>query len=194
VNLIVNKTLFFKVKEAALVMELVDGIPLDQRPPRDQKVVLDIFTQTAKALWALHQRQYVHCDLKPHNLLLTKSGQVKLIDFGQTVKGGTVKDRMRGTPDFIAPEQVKLVPVTVRTDVYCFGATLYWALTGKRIPTFLNVEKSERDIIREGKFPSPNQLNPKVSENLSKLVMECVKMMPKDRPADMAQVLPKLTM
>src|ERR1051325_3536370 len=53
VNLIVNKTLFFKVKEAALVMELVDGIGLDERPPKDLKTVLDIFTQTAKALWEI---------------------------------------------------------------------------------------------------------------------------------------------
>jgi serine/threonine protein kinase len=60
---------------------------------------------------------------------------VKVIDLGQACAIGTAKSRIQGTPDYIAPEQVKCAAVTPQTDIYNLGATLYWALTGTHIPT-----------------------------------------------------------
>src|SRR5207253_76651 len=82
------------------------------------------FIETAKALQALHRQGFVHCDLKPNNILLGPTGQVKVIDLGQACPVGTAKKRIQGTPDYIAPEQVKCIPVSVRTDVFNLGATL----------------------------------------------------------------------
>jgi serine/threonine-protein kinase len=99
---------------------------------------------------------------------------------------------VQGTPDFIAPEQVKLRPVTVRTDVFNFGATLYWALTGQKMPTLYTVEKVDRDIVKESRFATPRELNPMVSESLSGLVMECVQMDPLRRPPGMWMISERL--
>ena len=69
------------------------------------------------------------------------TGEVKVIDFGQSCRIGTVKERIQGTPDYIAPEQVARRPITSQTDVFNLGATLYWALTGQDIPTLYTVNK-----------------------------------------------------
>ena len=115
-----RRTMLRKVMEAALVMELVDGIGLDVHPQLPPAQLLDCLIQTANALAAMHALGYVHCDLKPNNLLLQPDGQIKVIDFGQACRIRTVKERIQGTADFIAPEQVRRQPITVRTDVYNF--------------------------------------------------------------------------
>src|SRR5258706_1362747 len=192
IDLKINRTLFRKVIDAALVMELVDGLPLNLQPVKEIPDVISIFQDVAAALSALHYQQYVHCDTKPNNILTDHSNHVKIIDFGQACRQGTVKERVQGTPDFIAPEQVKLRPVTMRTDVFNYGATLYWALTGQKMPTLFTVDKKERDIVRESRFASPRDVNPMVSPNLSDLVMECVQMDPVRRPPGMSAILERL--
>jgi eukaryotic-like serine/threonine-protein kinase len=194
VDLKINRTLFRKILDAALIMELVDGLPLNLQPMKEIPDVIAIFKDVANALSALHYQQFVHCDTKPNNILTDHSNHTKVIDFGQACRQGTVKERVQGTPDFIAPEQVKLRPVTMRTDVFNYGATLYWALTGQKMPTLFTIDKKERDIVRELRFPSPRELNPMVSENISDLVMECVQMDPVRRPAGMSAILGRLDM
>ncbi len=120
-----------KVTEAFLVMELFDGKPLDVRPPSDLFSIIDAFLQVAQGLKSMHALGYAHCDLKPNNILRSESGAVKVIDFGQSCKIGTVKERIQGTPDYISPEQVNRRPISVQTDIFNFGATLYMVLTGK---------------------------------------------------------------
>ena len=93
----------------------------------------------------MHQMGYVHCDIKPNNILRNDKGEVKVIDFGQSCKIGTVKERIQGTPDYIAPEQVARRPITVQTDVFNLGATLYWALTGKAHPDALHGQQEGRE-------------------------------------------------
>src|SRR3954464_15688771 len=105
-----KKTLLGKVTEAALVMELFDGMPLDVNLPRAMTQLVDVFTETARALEALHQAGFVHCDLKPNNILVNREFKVKVIDLGQACHVGTKKERIQGTPDYIAPEQVKCLP------------------------------------------------------------------------------------
>lgn len=189
VDLKINKKLLGGPTEAALVMELVDGEALETMPllPPDQ--LIDVFMQTARGLSALHRLRFVHCDLKPHNILVSPDGQVKLIDFGQCCRTGTVKERVQGTPDFIAPEQVRLKPVSAQTDVYGFGATLYWALTHQRVPTLFTSDRSDWDSLRDQDFPSPSELNPAVPEPLSKLAMWCCKISLGSRPPDIEMVL-----
>ncbi len=188
----VVRTLLRKPIEAMLVMELFDGTPLDGQNTRDVKMTVDTFIQVAEALDALHALGVVHCDLKPNNILRNPQGEVKLIDFGQACPIGTAKTRIQGTPDFISPEQVKCEPVDVRTDVFNFGATMYWALSGKSLPTLFNIKKSENSFLFDSIIPTPASLNPKVPESLSNLVMECVKTIPAKRPADMKEVARRL--
>lgn len=182
IDLKVNRTLLRKTIDACLVMELVDGNPLETQLPKTLLEMVDTFIQTAQALESLHHVGYVHCDLKPNNILRDANGEVKVIDLGQACKIGTAKKRIQGTPDFISPEQVKCLPVDGRTDVFNFGATLYWCLTSKKLPTLFNVGKSENSFLVDTEIPTPRSLNPLVPETLSNLVMECVKTSPAKRP------------
>ncbi|MDB5304894.1 MAG: pknA [Phycisphaerales bacterium] len=178
----VNRTLLRKTIDACLIMELVDGTPLESTPPKSVLDTVDCFIKVAEGLLALHQLGYVHCDLKPNNILRNGAGDVKVIDLGQACKTGTVKTRIQGTPDFISPEQVRCQEVTGRTDVFNFGATLYWCLTGRKLPTLFNIKKSETSFLVDSEIPTPRSLNPGVPETLSNFVMECVKTNPAKRP------------
>ncbi|HZK81249.1 MAG TPA: protein kinase, partial [Humisphaera sp.] len=135
----------------------------------------------------------VHCDFKPHNVLRCKGDKVKVIDFGQTCKVGFGKNRVQGTPDFIAPEQVKCQAVDEKTDIYSFGASLYWALTGNRVPTYFTVDKKDHDVVKFQEFPSPMEVNKAIPADLSKLVMQCLMYSPDRRVADMITALNALS-
>ena len=188
-----QKTMLLKVAEAFLIMELVDGKPLDVYCPRDMMEIIDTFIAAAQGLRAMHQMGFVHCDIKPNNILRNARGDVKIIDFGQSCRVGTVKERIQGTPDYIAPEQVTRRPVTVQTDVFNLGATLYWALTNKPIPTLYTVnKKGENSFLLDSKFDTPMDLNPKVPPAVSNLVMESISTRPSKRPADMDQMINRL--
>jgi len=192
-DLKISKSLLMKVNEGFLLMELVEGQALDVRPPKGLMDIVDTFILAAQGLKAMHQMGYVHCDIKPNNIIRNDKGEVKVIDFGQTAKIGTIKERIQGTPDYIAPEQVMRKPVVPQTDVYNLGATLYYALTGKPIPTLYTVnKKGENSFLMDSSIPAPAQLNPKVPPTLSNLVMECVMTRIEKRPADMESVIHRL--
>jgi serine/threonine-protein kinase len=192
-DLKIQKSLLMKVNEAFLTMELVEGRTLDIARPSDMVALVDVFIQVAKGLKYMHQLGFVHCDLKPINILLTPAGEVKIIDFGQACKVGTVKDRIQGTPDYIAPEQVMRMPVTQQTDVFNLGATMYWAVVGKHIPTLYTVnKKGENSFLVDARIDTPRDLNPRVPPALSNLIMESVSTRASKRPADMDAVLQRL--
>jgi eukaryotic-like serine/threonine-protein kinase len=189
----IMKTMLRKVTEAYLVMELVDGKPLDERRLSSIPEILDTFIQAAQGLKSMHGLGYAHCDIKPNNILRNMEGHVKVIDFGQGCKLGTVKERIQGTPDYIAPEQVARRPISVQTDVYNLGATIYWSLTGTNIPTLYTVnKKGENSFLLDQTIQTPADLNPRVPAGLSNLVMECVSTKPAKRPADMDQIISRL--
>jgi eukaryotic-like serine/threonine-protein kinase len=181
----------FQLKELHVLMEYVDGRTLEQIGPLGSDDLLTIFMRVAQGLEALHQLGYVHADIKPNNIMIGQGGVVKIIDFGQSCPLNHVKGRIQGTPDYIAPEQVqKGVPLTERTDIFNFGATLYWAITGKAYPTVMPSRKRATgiDLMGPREAPPPHELNPNVPTALSRLVMDCCQAHPKDRPSDMREV------
>lgn len=192
IDLKVTKPLLRKVTDAALVMELVEGMSCEARPPTDMSLLLNIFHQSAAALAALHQQNFIHCDLKPNNILLQPNRKVKIIDFGQACPSGSVKKRIQGTPDFIAPEQVRCEPVTIQTDVYNLGATFYWLLSGAKLPTLFTLKKSRNSFLVADAIKPPHEFNPKVPENFSNLVMDCCRISPAKRPASMEEICTRL--
>jgi serine/threonine protein kinase len=189
----ITKTMLLKKTEAFLIMELFDGKPLEVRPPNSLLETVDTFIQTAQGLKAMHALGFIHCDIKPNNILRDAQGVVKVIDFGQSIKAGTVKERIQGTPDYISPEQVERRPITVQTDIYNFGATIYWALTGKPIPTQYTVSRQGKyGFLLDTLIQSPQDLNPRCPLPLSNLVMECISTNPKRRPTDMDTAIMRL--
>lgn len=186
-----DKTMFHKANQAALVMELFDGQVLESRQRGDVLETIAIFVQVARGLAALHAMGYAHCDLKPNNILVNAQGEAKIIDFGQACRLGSIKGRIQGTPDFIAPEQVRREPITAKTDVFNFGATLYCGLTGRNIPTLYTVKKGDNSFLVDDAIPSPREIEPEVPEQISNLVMECVRTNPAQRP-EMGELIRRL--
>ncbi|HLG73598.1 MAG TPA: serine/threonine-protein kinase [Chloroflexota bacterium] len=124
-----------------LVMEYVEGESfrryLDEHAPLPVDEAVELTRQMADALQACHERGIVHRDLKPENLLITADHQLKLIDFGIALLQGARRltwsrlSNSVGTPDYMAPEQVRGERGDARTDVYALGTMLFEMLTGK---------------------------------------------------------------
>ncbi|TVQ63379.1 MAG: hypothetical protein EA378_01975 [Phycisphaerales bacterium] len=188
---------FLSTRELLLLMELVDGQSVDVHPPKSMIEAVEIFKQVATALQHMHERGFVHADMKPNNVCVTDAGAVKIIDLGQSCKVGTVKERIQGTPDYIAPEQVHRRAITPKTDVYNLGATLYWVLTRRHIPTALAKGDSLVNSLDDNLIERPKhikELNPRVHDRLAELVMQCVEIDASARPESMQVVAERLDM
>lgn len=186
-----------KVKDLFLVMELVDGVAMDQKPPTTFDNALSVFHQVALALAHMHERGFVHADMKPNNVVVSPDGVVKIIDLGQSCATGTVKPRIQGTPDFIAPEQVHRRAITPKTDIYNLGATMYAVLTGKRVPTALADESSLLGSLDDSMIEKPKpaiELNERIHPKLNELIMQCVEVDPGKRPESMTYVADRLNL
>ncbi len=182
---IIKNRKLVRVSELFLVMEFADGMPLDQHPPATFHDAAEIFQQVAEALLYMHEQGYVHADMKPNNVIASDHAQAKVIDLGQSCPIGTVKERIQGTVDYIAPEQVHRKAITPATDVYNLGATMYWSLTGKHIPTAMSKKKNPLTTKDAGSLEravEPHVLNPEIPIAFSKLIMDCVVPVPTDRP------------
>lgn len=177
--------------EMAILMEFIDGQTLEEFPSRDVVQLCGIWRQVAQGLSAMHNAGLVHADIKPTNILVTDDGQVKVIDFGQSCEIGTIKPRIQGTPDYIAPEQVRREPITPQTDVFNLGATMYWMLTGRHVPTLI-ANSQEIGLKADDQCPPPRDVNPQVPPALSNLVMSCVQPQPRHRPETMERVYSRL--
>jgi serine/threonine-protein kinase len=122
-----------------LSMEFVDGETLFARVKRaghlDVHEARDVLGQVASGVAAAHAAGVVHRDLKPQNVLLSRDGGVKVIDFGLAkttyTAGMTATGMILGTPEYMAPEQIRGGRADARTDVYALGAMSYFALCGR---------------------------------------------------------------
>ena len=124
------------------VMEKIDGVAIDEAVrglPMEQRLAL--FLQLADAVAYAHRKLLVHRDLKPGNVLVTLTGDVKLLDFGiakalDPLDGSDGDTTLGGqrpyTPNYASPEQVRGEPVSIATDIYSLGVLLYQLLTGVR--------------------------------------------------------------
>ena len=181
----------FKVKEMLLSMEYFEGKNHEDCSTLSLGDVLLVFRVVASGLNAMHQHGFVHCDIKPNNILINKSGSIKIIDLGQSCKIGTVKPRIQGTPDYIAPEQVKRKPLGPKTDIFNLGATMFWALTGKHAPTMIPKKNKFGLPIPEPRR-APHELKKQLPTGISKLVMDCIEDDPAQRPRNMMTVMSRL--
>lgn len=190
----------FRTVELGLLLEYVDGVSLDQRMPKTHAEAARIFAEVARGLAHLHARGFVHADLKPTNILMTADRKPKIIDLGQACPIGTVKERIQGTPGYMAPEQAHREAITPATDTYNFGATLYWVLTGDLIPTALPPAEDRGDSLYRGAIDAsrvpppvaPHERNPAIHKRLSELVMMCVRGDPHERPHSMEMIAKNL--
>jgi serine/threonine-protein kinase len=152
-----------------LVMELVEGVPVDEYCDRHQLTVdqrLDLFRRICAAVEYAHQNLLVHRDLKPANILVTAGGEPKLLDFGiakrlepgaATLPDATQTGMRMMTPNYASPEQVRGDAVATTSDVYSLGVLLYELLAGRspyRLLSGLPHEIEQAICEREPERPS----------------------------------------
>jgi len=174
-----------------VVMAYVDGEPLDSRLGRigrfeDARLAVRLAIQVAQALAAVHSHQIIHRDLKPANILLDRSGQALLTDFGlaREIESGdhlTMEGVVVGTPSYMSPEQAtgQHLEVGPPADIYSLGVVLYEMLTGK-LPFRGSVCEILRKIVVEAPV-SPVELRRDLDPRLAELVLKSIAKSPADR-------------
>jgi serine/threonine-protein kinase len=145
--------------------------------------VVEIFAQTCRGLQAAHEHGLVHRDLKPSNIFVMADDSVKIIDFG-VAHSVSEKSRTtaydKGTLLYMAPEQVQHKPVSVQSDIYSLGVTLYEALT-RRQPFRAGNEDAVVQAILTLIPPPASELNPAVSQTISRVVHKAMAKQPWNR-------------
>lgn len=201
-----------------LVMEFVDGISLarqvEKAGPLPIRFACQFARQAALGLQHAHEKVMVHRDIKPQNLMLTRDGRVKILDFGlarfirevdqpsrdpatpfdagprdQHAETGLTQEGMTlGTPDYIAPEQIRNARTAdIRADIYSLGCTLYFMLTGQvPFPQSTTAEKLAAHLHQQ---PSRlTHLRPEIPAGLVAVVERMMAKEPTDRYATPAEV------
>jgi tetratricopeptide (TPR) repeat protein/TolB-like protein/tRNA A-37 threonylcarbamoyl transferase component Bud32 len=187
--------------EIFLILEYVEGQNLRQRL-RDSLSLDEFFSiaiQCAEALVSAHKQGIVHCDIKPENIMLTSSGQVKILDFGvakhlpRSDQSSTV-DRsgtFAGTPAYMSPEVLLEQAPDGRADVFSLGVVFYEVLTGQH-PFLAASFVATTDRIRR-ETPAPIRIfNPSVPEELEGLVNKAIAKDPGQRYASAQDLLDAL--
>lgn len=164
---------FEENKTAYIVMEFLDGVPLN-RYLQENKIScnesVDIALKVCAALKCVHSNGIVHRDISPDNIFMCKDGRVKIIDFGAA--RFSAEDEKQRTiilkPGFAPPEQYESVSSQGPwTDIYALGATLYYLLTGVKPE-----ESTNRKI--EDNLQPPHELNENIPEYISNSVMKAM--------------------
>ena len=182
--------IFGGVKEVKQLIEYVNGQTLDRFKEIPIPVLLQIFRDVASGLRQMHQKNICHADLKPNNIMLSKSGHVKVIDYGLAWVKGQPKHRIQGTPEYMAPEQVKHT-VSEKSDVFNLGASLYRLVTGHHIPQTVPLVANAMPMDEttwERNYKPVLQRNPQCPEELAVLVDKCLMFKPAQRPGSMGEV------
>jgi predicted Ser/Thr protein kinase len=184
---------------AFLVMELILGEPLsdllDREPVLPTRRLLPILAETARALHAAHVAGVVHRDVKPGNIILSRSGRVKITDFGISTATGRIpmtdSGMVMGTAQYLSPEQAIGKAATPASDIYSLGIVAYEALVGHRPftgPTAVDIAIAH---VNTPVPPMPADVDPE----LSALVMRMLAKDPEERPrsaASLARVLDEI--
>lgn len=163
-----------------IVMELIEGINLKQymtsKSVLNWKEAVHFASQICRALSHAHQKGIVHSDIKPHNIMVQKNGNVKVADFGiARVQGTAVNDQQEtmGSVHYISPEQAKGEAVDSRCDLYSLGVILYEMLVGK-LPCKGEDAVSVAVKHINGIYDAPREVNPDIPESIEKIILKAM--------------------
>jgi len=181
-----------------LVMEYVPGGSLEARIASGPLPLDDLSrfgAAIAEALHSAHARGVLHRDLKPGNVVLTESGQPKILDFGiaalmDTDPGAarlTEAGMILGSLPYMAPEQLADDPTDARTDIYALGVLLFEMATGRR-PFIKERREALMFEIFSNAPPTVRSLRPEVPVAVDQLIDACLRKEPSERPGSAAQV------
>jgi serine/threonine protein kinase len=184
-----------------MAMEYVDGKSLraimKSKEPLPTATALDIARQVTGALQYLHERGIVHRDVKPENILITAAGQVKILDFGIALFASERRltwmglSNAVGTPDYMAPEQIRGRRGDPRTDVYAVGTLLYEMLTCQLPWDSGNPRALLRAKVEDEPRP-PSYHVPGFDPSLEAIILRAIEREPRARHGSAQQLLAEL--
>ena len=182
-----------------IVMELIEGDTLnkiiEREAPMDYRKVIDISKQVAQALRIAHKNKIIHRDVKPHNIMITEDGVVKLADFGiaRAVNDATLStgSKIVGSVHYFSPEQARGNYVDERSDIYSLGIVMYEMLTGKvpfdgDNPVTVALKHINEEII------PPIELEPGIPPALDRCVMKATSKYQTNRYANADELIQEL--
>jgi serine/threonine-protein kinase len=171
-------------------MKLIEGQSLSRQVEGfggDPRAVASLVAILARAVHYAHGKGFLHCDLKPSNVLLDAQGHPYLTDFGLARRAGvdsslSISGRFLGTPSYMAPEQATgpRAGLGPATDVYGLGAILYELLTGRAPFRSPNPLEILRQVLERDPAP-PRELRPEIPRELESICLKCLEKAPKDR-------------
>lgn len=182
-----------------IVMELIEGKTLnkiiEEEAPMDYRKVIDISKQVASALRVAHKNKIIHRDVKPHNIMITNDGVVKLADFGiaRAVNDATLStgSKIVGSVHYFSPEQARGNYVDERSDIYSLGIVMYEMLTGKvpfdgDNPVTVALKHINEEIV------PPIELEPGIPPALDRCVMKATSKFQTNRYANADELIQEL--
>lgn len=184
-----------------IVLEFVDGFSLEELIRRERALASDlamhIFLEVCKALKYAHDNGVIHRDIKPANILISKKGEVKLVDFGiagyqaeaENDEGLTTQGMTLGTVSYMPPEQFENTKTVDKVaDIYAMGVMLYEMVTGKK-PFPGNFSPDTLLMIKRGKYLHVQKLNPKIDRVIVRLARKMIRPKKEQRYQDLGPVI-----
>jgi tRNA A-37 threonylcarbamoyl transferase component Bud32 len=178
-----------------IIMEYLEGMSLKDLLEKSQRITyqdtLNILTQVCAGLGHAHDQGIVHLDIKPGNIFVLPTNQVKILDFGLARPRGSELFGFVGTPFYRAPEQMDCGPIDERADIYSLGITAYEMVTGKKpypdegLGAFMGLPL-DHDI------PDPADLEPQLPKGLRDFIITCCRHDPNKRFRNLAEGLDHL--
>ena len=171
-----------------ITMEYIPGEDLEAMTRRLGKLPLEkafvIAQQVASGLAEVHRLGVIHRDLKPKNIMIDRSGEAKILDFGlaRTPHGVKLTEvgHVVGTPSFMSPEQINGETVDQRSDVFALGVIMFYILTGQlpfEADSTLTLALKQKTC----RPPNPHALNPRIPEGLGRIILKCLEIDPANR-------------
>lgn len=179
-----------------LAMEYVEGTNLKLLMTENDGLLEEhlgnVLINMAVALENVHECGYMHLDFKPENILLSRNGSLRLVDFDLAQPKPEFPKKLAknpGTPAYMAPEQLLREPVDQRADIFAFGITAYELVTfQKPFPGDTPIEVLQLELDRSG-FRSLRELNPAVPVAVERIVLKCLESDPDKRYPFMSVVV-----
>ncbi|MFC1834928.1 protein kinase, partial [Thermodesulfobacteriota bacterium] len=175
-----------------IIMEFVEGESLRHlmlSPDRPSlPTMIDFLMQICKGLSHAHEKDIVHRDIKPGNILVQKDNRVKIVDFGLACSAGTKDENIRGTVRYLSPEQIRNRPVDQRTDIYSLGIMAFEMFVGQR-PC---ADEENTEILTwhlKQDIKDPHSLNPNLPPGLGDVVIRATRRDPNARYQTVSQML-----
>ena len=172
-----------------LLMDYVEASNLKELHAQQDPVLLEnvaqILIDMAEGLEHMHDNGFMHLDFKPENVLVTRNGSVRLVDFDLALpipeKPKKASKKNPGTPAYMAPEQLRGEPITHRVDIFSYGVTAYELLTHQKpFPGETPAEILAKQLDRSS-FAEPRQHNPDIPADLQKVILRCLEREPERR-------------